>query len=332
MHDRFDRIDKQLNVISEKLDKVLEKLNWQYDEIHANLENIQGELHDIRIDLGIIDRDIYSWLTDGFGQDFVKAINAALDYKENNSVIMPYQPQYTDWYEPEFYTWSVQHSTDDLRAGSSVRDYSDQRLYYELTRFPDEKLECLVPPCLPLCSNINFLSNYGYFRLGMKSRLSNNRLANPKTWSVSANAYMQLAQEWPWYAARKNIERLTNIIETGEDLEVAIKSLSDGSSGQREIFDKVIEMYRNKAVVVIDRIDEEEEQYYKDNSVLDGINIWAGGSQGSKQAGSLTTVNFGGVYGRYVRVQLNDINFLSLAEVEVMGITNEVMGITNLWC
>ena len=44
------------------------------------------------------------------------------------------------------------------------------------------------------------------------------------------------------------------------------------------------------------------------------------------EAGSSTTVNFGGVYGRYVRVQLTDINYLSLAEVEVMGITNIALG------
>lgn len=47
------------------------------------------------------------------------------------------------------------------------------------------------------------------------------------------------------------------------------------------------------------------------------------------EAESPTTVNFGGVYGRYVRVQLTGINYLSLAEVEVVGtIPQETISVT----
>jgi len=51
-----------------------------------------------------------------------------------------------------------------------------------------------------------------------------------------------------------------------------------------------------------------------------------------EQAGSPTTVNFDGVYGRYVRVQLHDINYLSMAEVEVMGtILQDILPLLEQW-
>ncbi len=111
MLQRFDQIDKSLNVIYGTLERGLAQLNQNETQIRASLFTLQEDLH-------VFERSSYDQLISGFSQFLTADINQNLGYQATYGQPMTYS-QYQNS-ENDFYTWAHDNAGDSLRSPTSA--------------------------------------------------------------------------------------------------------------------------------------------------------------------------------------------------------------------
>lgn len=252
MHERFDRIDKKLNEIMDEMSARFNRIDFQLGVLNDNVTDIQIALVGLQADLNRIEKNLFSFLDDGFRQDLRLAINGWLGYHERTGIDMTYADYSNAATGPEnqFFTWATTLSRDQLRAGPNSRDYSDSGLLAELTNYP-------------LHFNINYLAQFPAQRFGLPS-LASGRLPNPRDWSSSADAYRTLTEENRKYDQLINPARLDAIYSTGTALQSALKNITVlGSSANYPLFNALQTNYNSKLTGVQQAIQSIDDTYYK---------------------------------------------------------------------
>lgn len=242
MMERFDRIDKSLHKIYETLNTRLDQIDLTLGKLTGSVEDIQRSLYDVESTLNRVERNIKSWLVAGFRRDLIETINGTLNYKENFGINMDYSSQFVPR-EIKFYTWAVSNSQDPLEAGVT-KPVDDFQVYDVLTNFPLE-------------NNINYLSQFLSTRfptLGLPP-LASQTLSNPRDWSLSSEAYMRLAAEWPQHYKKVSGCRIEQIYNRGREVQSALQRISTVTTGNEtkanyQLFDVLMANYQAKAAAL----------------------------------------------------------------------------------
>ena len=235
MHDRFDRVDKELNVIYRTMQDRFDQIDLQLGKLNAKLDEIEQTLLDLDNKLSRIERDNFEFI-DALGRrPLLEAINGGLGYQARTGQTMPFQPDFVN-YENVFQTWGTIHAFDPLAAGPSQRDYSPAAVLGELNAFPMD-------------TNINYLN--GWLMANGYPAISNKRLASPRDWLFATRAYSQLGLEWPQYMKQIDPQRQASLNAVGADLEAAMHNISTlnvvtGTVGNKALFAKVVAYYQDK--------------------------------------------------------------------------------------
>ncbi len=210
MHDRFDRVDRGLNLI-------FTTMHDRFDQIDVTLGRIIGDLHELRLSLASlsaslhrIEQNNHAFLDSLGRRPLLTTINGSLGYRERTGNPMPYEPAFVDA-ENVFFTWGATTSFDALAAGPQQRDYRDSQVFDELES-------------LPLDSNLNYLN--GWLLANGHPAISSKRLPGLRDWLFAARAYATLGLENPGHLSRINRGRIEALDAVGQDLESALSRIS----------------------------------------------------------------------------------------------------------
>jgi hypothetical protein len=213
MNARFDQVDSALTNIMAQLDYNLSLTTNGLVWIEGNLGQIRVSLLDLQGQVHRLESDTYSWLNVIGDRPLQEALNIGLGYETTYGTPLPYTNNNQNFvtYENTFYTWAVNNSTD-LLSEPNGGDYTIfPGLYFELTTNAPE-------------NNMAYINEFAASGLGQPKPFYG-VLANPRAWSVTANAYSQLCVENPaWFRLVAKL-RLGDIIEVGNDLQSFLNNL-----------------------------------------------------------------------------------------------------------
>lgn len=235
MNDRFDRIDKQLNVVYTEMMGAFQAVNLELWKLEGTLKEIQEQLVRIESTLDRMEKETYTYFTTVEREPLLEAINGGLGYSERTGTVMLYTPDYAG-YENVFQTWATIHAFNPLNAGPQTRNYSDAGVAVELDRFP-------------LDVNINYLN--GWLAARNLPLLSSSRLPGMSTWALAALSYARLARENALYAQQINPARMQAVVQVGDDLRAAIRRIGlqpdeSGWAPNHALFDFLVSDYLTK--------------------------------------------------------------------------------------
>jgi hypothetical protein len=123
MHDRFDRIEKQLNRTYDHLVERLDDIDFDLGQVEGSVDELQRSVYDLHGDLQRLTRNVHAFLAAGFRRELVEAINGFLNFEELTG-----QPiEFDDFREAEnrFFSWGRDHSKDAVQAGEEKRSFAD---------------------------------------------------------------------------------------------------------------------------------------------------------------------------------------------------------------
>ncbi len=233
MHDRFDRIDAELNTIYTTMQDRFDLIDIQLGKINGKLDAIQESLLALDLRLSRLERNTFE-LIDAVGRrPLLTAINGGLGYQERTGLSMPYQPEFVE-FENALHTWGTIHVFDALAIGPSQRDYSAGALARELNAYPMD-------------ANLNYLN--GWLKANGMPPIADNVIASPRDWLLAARAYTQLGSEWPAHMRRIDANRRAQLDAVGADIETALFNIAAlptaaGSQGNEVLFSNVISYYQ----------------------------------------------------------------------------------------
>lgn len=224
MHDRFDRVDRGLNLI-------FTTMHDRFDQIDVQLGRIVGDIHELRLSLASMSASLHRIelnnvaFLDSLGRrPLLIAMNGSLGYRQRTGNVLAYEPGFVDA-ENAFYTWGVSTAFDALAAGPQQRDYRDSQVLDELAS-------------LPLDSNLNYLN--GWLLANGYPGLSGARLPGMRDWVIAARAYATLGLENPQHLVRIDRNRLQALDKVGQDMEAALLRISAPVSASGAISHSVV--------------------------------------------------------------------------------------------
>jgi hypothetical protein len=260
MHARFDRIDDKLNRMLDTILEYFALVDWEIGETQVQVAEVQAGLYEVQSELSRLERNMYTFMSALSHQPLHESIAGNLRYKERTGADMPYTPTYVDA-ETDFYVWARVLSKEELLGGPLQRSFADDSLLTELTSYP-------------LATNVNYLSQLPQVRFGLPA-LSTTRLSNPLDWSVAAESYAQLSEEWPAHAAAVSPTRLADVRDSGQRLATALNAIASPA-----LFTSLAQHYQASFAAVKASIAAFEAEYEADpTNKLFGVDMWSGPDQ-----------------------------------------------------
>jgi hypothetical protein len=247
MKQHHDRMDRVLSGIYGDLGTQLGKLQLATTVIQQQIGEIQSRLLAIEDQISSLERHLVTILQESALQDFLVQQDTALGYKARTNLTMTL-PAF-DAYQVLFRSWADQMACSATFVAPAAGAYTAAILHTQL-----------VDKGYTLDENVDFLVKYADAVLGQPgigtACAGSARLPNPKVWLLGANAYLQLARENPWYAARterNNPQALVSVIATGTVLKNALHGLSSGdaATGRRGIFFHAIDGYGARSAQLV---------------------------------------------------------------------------------
>lgn len=242
----FGRMDNALAGVHRDLGVELQKLELATADIQQRVGEIQRNLYAIEDRISSLERNLVDILQESSLQGFLVDQDTALGYKARTGLVMGL-PTF-DAYQVQFRSWADQMPCSTLFSAPAASGYADSALYAQL-----------VERGYTADENFDFLIRYADARLGRPSAgeacAGSGRLANPKLWLLGAHAFVQLARENPWYAARterNNPQAMVSVMATGTVLLDALKSLgtASASGGRRGIHVMSVDAYGASATAL----------------------------------------------------------------------------------
>lgn len=218
-------MDNQFRYVDSLLNNVLATLNSDFTLIDYQLGVLNGDAH--AIEIGLL--DVQSQLSQlqqytlAYAQALSKStlknqMNGCLDYQANFGGDIGYPHQYIDC-ETDFYSWVTSDASDAIWALQPT-DYSDSGIYTFFQNSPNQEV-CPAGCPTPFAVDVNYLAQFPFQNLHLQA-LSGQGLANPNEFTLGARAYLELAHQWPQYAAKVSSSRLDGLIQVGTALRQAI--------------------------------------------------------------------------------------------------------------
>jgi len=209
----FDGIDARFDEVMGSLDVGFARME---QVMASGQREILAELGDIRQDLlelgGRIDRleaNLATYLEAGFDREHARTLIRCLEHRERH--LPPFD-------EMEFVVFS--ECLTEFRA-RGARDAADALLTDRTTPVDDVSLMAALDDSGPenLARRLPLLARAAEQRFGYGGLGGGRGGANPVEWSVAAQAYLTMLEEWPDHAARVAPGDLRAILNTGLDVQ-----------------------------------------------------------------------------------------------------------------
>ncbi|MFG0315534.1 MAG: hypothetical protein ACF8LL_15270, partial [Phycisphaerales bacterium] len=189
MNARFDRIDRQLNVMYTTMITGFNQIGDQIGDLQGDVEAIARDMAVVRSQLRRLEAALYGVAQDILLSDLTNETNVVLDYRDENGIDLPYSGGSPDFItaSESFFTYATLTALSEAFAGSRTN------------------------PTVTISNAEEYIGDgpvSGYLNdlavlptaLGVPS-LSGVDLVGLEPWSQAASAYAQLARENPWYFA-----------------------------------------------------------------------------------------------------------------------------------
>ena len=290
---QFAKVNAQLNMIVSTLNTNFKNINFTLGTLTGNVQAIQDALLDVEAQLNQI--EYYdSYYQQAEEQDALAlSVNGCLFYRayHNNADIMPGP---FDTCENAFFTYAQTNALDAIWAPlPPPADYTNGQLFNTFEDFYSASYNGL-DPCPSGCATpfavlVNFLAQYPEQSLGL-SALSQALLANPDEWTLGARAYLEMAHEFPQYAANLSTSYLATMIEIGTNLQQAaqnvnsIRPANSPITPNQALFDALATKYqaaRNALYTAIQNDVSGPSGFLNEpaNAALQGLNLFGGPTQ-----------------------------------------------------
>lgn len=253
MNSRFDNIDRTLQELNAKIEASFDRVYREFENlgravaeinqqvrdinertirIERELTQIQARMVGVETDLGEMqsaldrfDRRMQLMLRDGFGQQLVQYIDRCVGFRQTYGRDMD-----TGWYddcENVLYSWAVAHAANASSTGSTI-DSSYAALAEAIEGATGQRLMAGEP------------------QAGRRA------VPNLVVWKSAADAYVQLAVEWPQHRRRVNTPaRVQQIVESGTIAESAINALivsstSQSTTAENDLYGRLVAHYSSR--------------------------------------------------------------------------------------
>lgn len=236
MHDRFDSIEAQLNVLYGAMVGGLDQIDRTTRRIEGNVRQISVDLYSLRSALAQLEAHLYGVLSAGFEQSFIEDMETGLAYRQRTGSDLKFAGDGGNTFfalHSRFYSRATVITANELYAGprttSLVNDAS--------------AADALAKD---LGVNINNLRAFPN-QLGLPA-LGTFRVPNPTAWSLAADAYAQLGRENPWYFARlhrNDPNRLSEVIGSGQSVEAVLRN-----ARSRALIERLVDDYRGRVAAL----------------------------------------------------------------------------------
>jgi Bacterial Ig domain len=261
MNERFDRIDRQLNIMYNTMIAGFDAIGDQIGDLQSDVDELVRDMAVARSQLRRLEAALYGVAQDILLTDLTSETNLVLDYRDENGIDLLYSGGSPDFItaSESFFTYATVTSLSESFAGSRTNptvnvDNADEYI-----------------GSAPVAAYINDLAVLPQ-SLGLPA-LANSILPGIEPWSQAASAYAQLARENPWYFAyryRKQLEdynsdpqneslpELDRIIQSGDQLVSFVNTIREtDSNGDSALFDQLIMNYKGAVASVQTPIDTE---------------------------------------------------------------------------
>ncbi len=217
MNDRFNRIDSQLTTISSAIDSGFAAMVGYFNGVNSSLESLQTQVATAQTNLNRLEQNLYGVLSDGFNFPFITAMDTYLNYRDRNNQDIARADYIAA--EGSFYSAATNQALSQTYSGPNALSLAyDASAVDQLNNFP-------------LGYNINNLRLFPATYLGLTSVFPQ-RVANPMSWSLNADAYAQLGRENPWYMAQTvtgDPSRLNTVLQNGKDIQSMMSACRSGT-------------------------------------------------------------------------------------------------------
>jgi hypothetical protein len=212
MTERFNRIDSQLTTIASSIDSGFAAMVGYFQGVNSNLESIQTQVATAQTNLNRMEQNLYGVLADGFNFPFIISMDTYLNYRDRNNQDIARADYIAA--EGAFYSAATNQAVSQTYAGPNASSLAyDATAIDQLNNFP-------------LGYNINNLRVFPAQSLGLPS-LGSQRVPNPMSWSLNADAYAQLGRENPWYMAQTvsgDPTRVNTVLSGGQGVQAVMSA------------------------------------------------------------------------------------------------------------
>lgn len=286
MHERFDKVDRSLDLIYRTMVERLGEIERNISLIQGNIGEIQSALFDLMAQLNNLDQKFTAYLQEGFRRPLIQAADEALDYEEKYGVAMPWD-EFLEFHKT-LYAWPVHHAKDELSTGGTARGLAADRRYHELTS-------------QPLCANINYVNSL-LEQLGL-TQISTQPVPRSDDLLLGANASLRLAQQNPQHAAKLSTQQYRDIADACRVIlhtvtNVTIVSRDGRRVANSQTFAPLFSRLRSNAIVLTQELAAAESRFMADNApdparreAFGRIDLWGSPDQPVSWLPPLTTVS-----------------------------------------
>jgi len=251
MHERFDRIDQQLNVMYSTIVFGFDQIGDQIGDLQSDVDSLILDMAAARSQLRRLEQALYGVAEDILLTDLTSESNTVLDYRDENGIDLPYSGGSPDFItaSESFFTYANVTALSEAFSGSRSNPTV-------LLHNADDYIGAG-----PVTNRINDLAVLPA-SLGV-SLLATTDLVGIEPWTQAASAYAQLARENPWYFAfryqtqledynadpgNESLPELDRTILSGQRIVQFIDSIREqDSNGESALFGALIQNYRNAA-------------------------------------------------------------------------------------
>jgi hypothetical protein len=261
MNERFDRIDRQLNVMYATMITGFNQIGDQIGDLQGDIESIARDMAAVRSQLRRLEAALYGVAQDILLSDLTNETNVVLDYRDENGIDLPYSGGSPDFItaSESFFTYATLTALSEAFAGS--RSNPTVTISNAEEYIGDG----------PVSGYLNDLAVLPT-ALGVPS-LSGVDLVGLEPWSQAASAYAQLARENPWYFAyrynrqledynadpdNESLPELDRILVSGDQVMAFIENIRElDMDGNAVLFDALVQNYKDAAAAFQAQLDAE---------------------------------------------------------------------------
>ncbi len=272
MNIRFDRIDAQLNFMTDAIGLGFDGIGDQIGDVQDDTSFLILDMAAARSELRRLEAALYFLVQDDLLLDLTVQTNLALDFRGDNLSDFPFVGGDTNFSSAATYFYTYASTTSKSSAFSGSRSSPIVTL---------DNVDGLIENN-SITQYINDLAVLPQ-ELGIES-LAPTTLVGIEPWSQAASAYAQLARENPWYFGYRNggggADELAQIIQDGERLNSFVEKIRElESDGSSELFDALIQNYRDAATHLQTVVDASvleflPADFLSSNGSL-GLDLWA---------------------------------------------------------
>ena len=218
MHERFDRVDAQLNAIMTSLNQnfgllfdAVRAISQGLTDIQATVSRIESSLAELQVSVVRLEFRIRRYLVAGFDRPVKENLLRCLDYEQQFPASTMTDAQFKEC----LFKFSAHATIDAFDALAVPREASVR----------DDRMVITVLNEFDSLSSVEYLHKLLRYQAGADLVITSGRLPSGSEWAVAADAYATMLAKYPTLARSAAPAQIERLIELGGSLENAIDAL-----------------------------------------------------------------------------------------------------------